>query len=71
MSKTKRLYFEVGTVIELNDGSKARVTENADYMRCFPCVFSELLCGAIACAPDHRKDGKNIYFEQVREGGKA
>lgn len=69
MSMKKRLYFEVGTVIELNDGSKARVTENDDHMRCLACVLSEMSCGSIACAPCYRKDGKEVYFEQVKEGG--
>lgn len=63
----KKLYFEVGTVVELDDGSKARVTENDDHMRCLSCVFSELSCGSIACG--YRKDGKKVYFEQVKEGG--
>lgn len=67
MSMKQRLYFGVGTVIELDDGSKARVTENDDYMRCLACVFSELSCGLIACGD--RKDGKKVYFEQVKEGG--
>ena len=71
MSKPKRLYFEVGAVVELNDGSKARVTENDDYMRCLACVLNEMSCGSIACAPDYRKDGKQVYFEKVKKGGKA
>lgn len=69
MSMKKRLYFPVGTVVELDDGSKARVTVNDDYQRCLSCVFSELKCGLVSCF--NRKDGKNVYFEQVREGGKA
>jgi hypothetical protein len=71
MSIKKKLYFKVGTVIELDDGSKARVTENDDYQRCVACVLSELSCGSIACYPGDRKDGKKVYFEQVKEGGKA
>jgi hypothetical protein len=67
--KKRRLFFPVGTVVELDDGSKARVTENDDHQRCLACVFSELWCGAVSCCD--RKDGKNVYFEQIKEGGKA
>lgn len=69
MNVMKRLYFEVGTVIELNDGSKARVTENDDHMRCLGCVLDELYCDAIACGD--RKDGRKVYFELIDEGGKV
>lgn len=69
MSMKKRIFFPVGTVVELDDGSKARVTENDDNQRCLACVFSELTCVLVACGD--RKDGKKVYFEQVKEGGKA
>lgn len=69
--KKRRLYFPVGTVVEFNDGSKARVTENDDFQRCLACALGELSCGSIACYHGDRKDGKYVYLEQINEGGKA
>lgn len=71
MGIKKKLYFEVGTIIELHDGSHARLTENDDYMRCEACVLNQKLCGAIACYHGDRKDGREVYFELIDEGGKA
>ena len=65
------LEFEVGSTITINDGSRA-VCEEAGDTPCNDCVLvNSKLCGYFLCFYQGRKDGKNVHFRKLEEGGKA
>lgn len=64
----KRIELDVGERRIINDMAvectlSSTIGENK--FSCRYCALSNMDCSLIACIPDERKDGENVYFKRV------
>ena len=64
------LEFEVGATFTLN-GRIHAVCEEVTLDKCPNCALNVITCDKYLCFPKERTDGKNVYFRELEEGGKA